>query len=196
MDTLTRWVATRLLALITSLADGNKLCEKCQIQLGFGGIKKCYIWISNWHSFPSRCPAVESVDSSQKKSFMDVEVWFSLPLLLLPLLLPTPVQYTPLVPSPLYIHYRPDYANMGSFMSSVLRIFSSPRVCKEARYHHWPIVAHSLQSAANPHARAAPSWPKCRTIVSHSSRSSPRKAPGREMRWNTTWDYSHNIPTR
>lgn len=68
----------------------------------------------------------------------------------LPLFHPPPVQYISLFPSPLYIHYRPDYANMGSFMSSVLRIFSSPWVCKEARYHHRPIVEHSLQSAANP----------------------------------------------
>lgn len=40
-----------------------------------------------------------------------------------PTLLPTRAQYLPLFPSPLYIHHSLDYANMGSFMSSVLRIF-------------------------------------------------------------------------
>lgn len=50
---------------------------------------------------------------------------------------------------PPYIHHRPDYANMGPFMSSELRIFSCLRVCKEAHYHHWPFVENSLQSAAS-----------------------------------------------
>lgn len=56
----------------------------------------------------------------------------------------------PRIHHPPYIHHHPDYANMGPFMSSELRILSSPRVCKEAHYQHWPIVEYSLQSAANP----------------------------------------------
>lgn len=57
---------------------------------------------------------------------------------------------SPLLHLPLYMHNRPDYANMSSFMSSVPRIFYSPRVCKEACYHHRPIVEYSLPSSANP----------------------------------------------
>lgn len=69
--------------------------------------------------------------------------------------LPLP-SYLPLFYPPMYIslhppiHHRLDYANKGSFMSSVLRIFSSPRVCKEVSYYHWPIVKYSLQSVGNP----------------------------------------------
>lgn len=65
---------------------------------------------------------------------MEVEVWF------LRSFLPLSNPFLYNTTHPPYIHHRPDYANMGSFMSSELRIFSSPRVCKEARYHHRPIV--------------------------------------------------------
>lgn len=76
--------------------------------------------------------------------------------------------------SPHYIHHRPDYANMGPFMSSELRIFSSPRVCKEAHYHHWPIVEYSLQSAANPLPLFSV-LPSVFTIVSQRKQVRPKK---------------------
>lgn len=118
-----------------------------------------------------------------ENSFMDVELGFSQLRFHFPHRsspsLPTPVQHIIPFPSPLYIHYRPDYANIGSFMSSVLRIFSSPRVCKEVCYHHRPIVECFLRSTANPLPRSPQYRLKCCTIVSHSKPVRPRKATGR-----------------
>lgn len=83
---------------------------------------------------------------------MEVEVWFFFfsSAISLHSFLPLSNLFLYNTTTPPYIHHRPDYANMGSFMSSELRIFSSPRVCKEAHYHHRPIVEYSLQSEANP----------------------------------------------
>lgn len=130
------------------------------------GIKMCYYNLTNsnfWHVLLSgviqrhrgRCPLVICLtvifpltELLLHGSLISLAPFPSFLSVFHPLLYNTPPPFP--LPS---IYISPlDYVNKGSFMSSVVRIFSSPRVCKEACYHQ-PIVViagFSLQSVANP----------------------------------------------